>query len=160
MVARGRQTDRLGRQAGKERGRETRGQGGCLATTLHFARYLTCSYLQVMLAANSLECAQRFSGEGEEGGKGIGRRVLPLSEISSSCCCCWWRWWWTAREFAAAEVSLHLLHLFIFAFINKQHERVVVVINIAHTHTERERDSKTDRQAEAQETARLRKRGD
>lgn len=33
------------------------------------------------------------------------------------------------------------LHLFIFAFINKQHERVVVVINIAHTqrHTHRQR---------------------
>jgi len=31
--------------------------GDALATTLHFARYLTRSYLQVMLAANSLDCA-------------------------------------------------------------------------------------------------------
>lgn len=50
----------IGRKGESELKRgEGGGYRGCLATTLHFARYLTCSYLQVMLAANSLECAQR-----------------------------------------------------------------------------------------------------
>lgn len=40
------------------------------------------------------------------------------------------------------------LHLFIFAFINKQRERVVVVINIAHTDTRVDRGADSARDSE------------
>jgi len=94
--------------------------GDALATTLHFARYLTRSYLQVMLAANSLDCAP--------GCPNPIPLLRTLYKVPYS---------YPPSPFGH-RWNLCILHLFIFAFINKLRcERVVaVVINIpAHSAT-------------------------